>query len=46
MNITFLGGGDEIGASSAIAVMPPAEELADVCERYDEITGFRLGVTT
>ncbi|HEV2664843.1 MAG TPA: MBL fold metallo-hydrolase, partial [Blastocatellia bacterium] len=29
-----------------VAVMPPAEELADVCERYDEITGFRLDVTT
>jgi len=29
-----------------VAVMPAAQELADVCERYDEITGFRLDVTT
>jgi uncharacterized protein len=29
-----------------VAVAPPAEELADVCERYDEMTGFRLDVTT
>lgn len=29
-----------------VAVSPPAEELADVCERYDEITGFRLDVIT
>ncbi|HZF39119.1 MAG TPA: hypothetical protein VE715_09865 [Blastocatellia bacterium] len=27
-----------------VAVAPAAEELADVCERYNEMTGFRLDV--
>jgi hypothetical protein len=29
-----------------VAVAPPAEELAEVCEQYNKITGFRLDVIT
>ncbi len=29
-----------------VASPPPAEELAEVCEQYDEMTGFRLDVVT
>jgi hypothetical protein len=37
---------DQGMARIKVAVAPPAEELADVCERYDEMTGFRLDVAT
>jgi Cft2 family RNA processing exonuclease len=38
--------GDQGMVRIKVAVAPPAEELADVCERYDKVTGFRLDVTT
>lgn len=38
--------GDQGLVRIKVAVAPAAEELADVCERYDELTGFRLDVIT
>jgi Cft2 family RNA processing exonuclease len=36
--------GDQGVVRIKVAVAPAPEELADVCERYDEMTGFRLDV--
>ncbi|MGH9752189.1 MAG: hypothetical protein ACREA2_05340, partial [Blastocatellia bacterium] len=38
--------GDQGLVRIKVAVAPPTEELADVCEQYDELTGFRLDVIT
>jgi Cft2 family RNA processing exonuclease len=35
---------DQGVARAKVAVAPPPAELAEVCERYDEMTGFRLEV--